>query len=432
MEHEFNLLPPDTSGLLSSMTGLYHSPNSTENLVSTDPLFNFSLHEAIEILKEHQRTEKVLVPDTEIVIIIVYSVLMTSGVVSNALVCFVVARQCARKHHQAGPSPRNMYIVNLAVADLALCLVCMPFTLVSLLKRRWTLGLTLCKLVPALQGANIMVSAGTITAIALDRYFTIVQTPRGGVCRTARCSVASTIVLIWSLSFLSMVPLLIYQEVETVRLGGLVVYEACLERWPSRAAQAGYTLAISVAQFAFPVLVLSTIHARISSYLRLHLSSPPVDSSCKRARREWRRNRRTMMILSCIAIVFALSWLPMTAFNLLIEFQPGLLTPPRTLYLVFALCHIMAMSTAVTNPLMYGWLNTNFRREFRFLGGSDKSSEKKRRAANRNRRISAPQSIVIRHDRRTSMTCFTTITSSNTTRPSTTLTLLPHSSVDNL
>uniref|UniRef100_T1HXX4 G_PROTEIN_RECEP_F1_2 domain-containing protein n=2 Tax=Rhodnius prolixus TaxID=13249 RepID=T1HXX4_RHOPR len=172
MDHEYNLLPPDASGLLSSVPGLHLTGGNTTtefNQRSLDPIFNFSYHEAIEILREHQRTEKVLVPDTEIVIIIVYSVLMTSGVVSNALVCFVVARQCARKHHQAGPSPRNMYIVNLAVADLALCLVCMPFTLVSLLKRRWTLGLVLCKLVPAVQGANIMVSAGTITAIALDR-----------------------------------------------------------------------------------------------------------------------------------------------------------------------------------------------------------------------------------------------------------------------
>lgn len=79
-----------------------------------------------------------------------------------------------------------------------------------------------------------------------------------------------------------MVPLLIYQEVEIVRLGGLIVYEACIERWPSRAAQGAYTLSISVAQFAFPVFVLSTIHARISSYLRLHLSTPPVDPSSKR------------------------------------------------------------------------------------------------------------------------------------------------------
>lgn len=157
------LLPADASGLMAAVAGM--APQNA----SAEPLFNFSMKEALEILQEHQRNEKVLVPTTEIVIIIVYSVLMTAGVFCNALVCFVVARQCARKHHQAGPSPRNMYIVNLALADLLLCLVCMPFTLVSILKRRWTLGLLLCKMVPAIQGANIMVSAGTISAIALDR-----------------------------------------------------------------------------------------------------------------------------------------------------------------------------------------------------------------------------------------------------------------------
>lgn len=162
------LLPADASGLMAAVAaGL--APQATLPNGSDPILFNFTIKEALDIIMEHQRTEKVLVPNTEIIIIIVYSVLMTSGVFCNALVCFVVARQCAKRHHQAGPSPRNMYIVNLAVADLALCLVCMPFTLVSILKRRWTLGLLLCKAVPALQGANIMVSAGTITAIAMDR-----------------------------------------------------------------------------------------------------------------------------------------------------------------------------------------------------------------------------------------------------------------------
>ncbi|XP_014291375.3 neuropeptide F receptor [Halyomorpha halys] len=414
------LLPADASGLMAAVAGM--SPQNT----SSEPLFNFSMKEALEILQEHQRNEKVLVPTTEIVIIIVYSILMTAGVFCNALVCFVVARQCARKHHQAGPSPRNMYIVNLALADLLLCLVCMPFTLVSILKRRWTLGLLLCKMVPAIQGANIMVSAGTISAIALDRYFTIVQTPRGPVCRTARCSVAATIATIWSLSFLLMIPLLMYQEVDIVTAGDLVLYEACIERWPSRTFQASYTIVISVAQFLLPVLVLSIIHAKISSYLSLHLSSPPVDPSCKRAKREWRRNRRTMMILSCIAVVFALSWLPMTAFTIIFEFHPFLIKPTSTLYLVFALCHVTAMSTAVTNPLMYGWLNTNFRREFRVLGST--GVEKAREAR---RRLSTAHSVALRHDRRTSVTCFTTMTSSNT-RPSTSVTLLPQAAMETI
>lgn len=88
---------------------------------------------------------------------------MVSGLTANLLVSFVVARR-PQMH-----TPRNLYIVNLTVSDMTLCLICMPFTLVGILGRQWSLGLTLCKLVPLIQGTNIMVSVGTITVIALDR-----------------------------------------------------------------------------------------------------------------------------------------------------------------------------------------------------------------------------------------------------------------------
>lgn len=80
-------------------------------------------------------------------------------------------------------------------------------------------------------------------------------------------------------------------------------------------------------------------------------------------RRELSRNKRTMWILSSIAVVFALSWLPLTLFTLLVEFQPHLIDSSDALYKAFAIVHMMAMSTTCTNPLLYGWLNTNFRRD---------------------------------------------------------------------
>jgi uncharacterized membrane protein YgcG len=140
-----------------------------------------------------------------------------------------------------------------------------------------------------------------------------------------------------------------------------------------------------------------------------------------------------MLILSCIAIVFALSWLPMTAFTLLVQFHPGLVTSASTMYLTFAICHMTAMSTAVTNPLLYGWLNTNFRREFRGLGGGGGGGGQggggqgdKARQGRKNGTTGA----LVRPDRRISMTCFTTMTSSSHTRPSTTLTMLTHGNAD--
>jgi len=93
------------------------------------PLFNFSLDEALQILlSEKQREDRDLGIHAEVALIIVYAVLMVAGLVTNLLVSFVVARR-AQMH-----TARNLYIVNLTVSDITLCVICMPSTLVALLR----------------------------------------------------------------------------------------------------------------------------------------------------------------------------------------------------------------------------------------------------------------------------------------------------------
>lgn len=78
-------------------------------------------------------------------------------------------------------------------------------------RRQWTLGSTLCKLVPALQGTNIMVSVGTITAIALDRYLTIVRHCRRDGRLQTRRRVMISIALIWLLAAAVTAPVCYFQ-----------------------------------------------------------------------------------------------------------------------------------------------------------------------------------------------------------------------------
>ncbi|KAG8287364.1 neuropeptide Y receptor activity protein [Homalodisca vitripennis] len=172
--------------------GSYYDDYSTDSFNYSESVFNFTPKEFFRVFHEHRQSRRILFPDAEIVLIVFYSILITSGVVSNALLCFVVARQCSRRTiSNSGPTPRNLYIVNLAVADLGLCLLVMPFTLVSLLRMRWTLGVVMCKMVPVAQGTNITVSAGTISAIALDRCYFLSQLSEpinSGICLSVRLS----------------------------------------------------------------------------------------------------------------------------------------------------------------------------------------------------------------------------------------------------
>jgi neuropeptide Y receptor len=92
-------------------------------------LFNFSFDEAMRILlSETKREGRDLGGHAEMALIIVYALLMVAGLVTNLLVSFVVARR-AQMH-----TARNLYIVNLTVSDITLCVICMPSTLVAILR----------------------------------------------------------------------------------------------------------------------------------------------------------------------------------------------------------------------------------------------------------------------------------------------------------
>lgn len=63
-----------------------------------------------------------------------------------------------------------------------------------------------------------------------------------------------------------------------------------------------------------------------------------------------------------VAVVFTVSWLPLAVFSLAAD----LMTPAmssRQLYVALAICHLTAMTSAVSNPIIYGWMNSNIRNE---------------------------------------------------------------------
>jgi len=101
---------------------------------------------------------------SQTVLITLFALLIVFGAAGNSLVCFVVARNPAMR------TPRNIFIINLAISDLTLCLFTQPFNLMKVLMPVWRLGRFMCKFVPMCAGANVFVSTISITAIALDRF----------------------------------------------------------------------------------------------------------------------------------------------------------------------------------------------------------------------------------------------------------------------
>jgi len=79
------------------------------------------------------------------VLIAMHSVVFVVGLIGNALVCMAVYRNHSMR------TVTNYFIVNLAVADLLVLLICLPPSVLWDVTETWFLGLKLCKAVPYLQ-----------------------------------------------------------------------------------------------------------------------------------------------------------------------------------------------------------------------------------------------------------------------------------------
>jgi hypothetical protein len=82
---------------------------------------------------------------------------------------------------------------------------------------------------------------------------------------------------------------------------------------------------------------------------------------------ESRRRMKMNVLLTFIAVIFAASWLPLNLFNILSDSKMSIIKPGSVYYIINAVCILFGMSSAVSNPFLYGFLNENFKREYRKL-----------------------------------------------------------------
>ncbi|KAG1651878.1 Neuropeptide F receptor [Nymphon striatum] len=295
-------------------------------------------------------------------ILVIYCFLIFIGAIGNLMVCVAVIRKPQMK------TARNVLIVNLAVSDIILCLITMPFSLIEIITKHWTLGSILCKTSGMLQAVSIFVSTTNITAIAVDRYKLIMYPTRNCISSS---SATATVVFIWVLSILMACPLFIFRNLKhnDINLPGLKSVDSCWEDWPIEHGRAIYSVCTMVFQYLFPISALIIIHFRICNRLenrliqRLHNNSSRTSNYSAASVARISRKRKTNQLLIAIACIFAMTWLPLNILNLVSDFG-AVFENRETFNIVFAICHMIGMTSACSNPILYGWLNENFQKEF--------------------------------------------------------------------
>ncbi|XP_063388367.1 orexin receptor type 2-like [Cydia fagiglandana] len=349
-----NVITDETNAINRTDDNQIGAPNVT---CRGDPAYcNISKEEYIDMLNNY-----IFPKPHEWGLIATHSVVFVVGLVGNALVCIAVFRN---------PSMRGSVtyrcLVNLAVADFLVILLCLPPTVVWDVTETWFLGEILCKTLVYFQSVSVTVSVLTLTFIALDRYYAIVHPFSHRQQNEPIVHVKTTICIIWIVSLLFNCPDLIsLTTVQQPLRFDLPHMVQCQPTWSAHADLVWHVIKI-VFMYAVPLVLLGGAYSLI--ILELWKSEKfPGQANCKHINENKRKSRRKVAkMLVAVVVMFAICYLPVHTLSLLR--YTGVLDRVNNNDIISSLAlvsHIMCYVNSAINPVIYNFMSEKFRHEFK-------------------------------------------------------------------
>ncbi|XP_044736737.1 prolactin-releasing peptide receptor-like [Chrysoperla carnea] len=286
----------------------------------------------------------------QVVFFILYTTIFVLGLFGNILVVFVVLRSKSMQ------TVTNLFIANLALSDILLCALAVPFTPLYTFLGKWVFGRIICHLVPYAQGTSVYISTLTLTSIAIDRFFVIIY-PFHPRMKLSTC--IAIIVGIWIISFVATIPYGLYMNYK-----GKDNIFYCEEIWPSERFRKVFGTSTAIVQFWIPFIVIAICYICVSLRLNDRAKAKPGSKNSKKEEADRERKKRTNRMLIAMVAIFGISWSPINLINIVNDFYVCI-GFWKYYHLCFFLVHCLAMSSTCYNPFLYAWLNENFRKEFK-------------------------------------------------------------------
>ncbi|NWR63100.1 AGTR2 protein, partial [Bucorvus abyssinicus] len=282
-----------------------------------------------------------------------FSVVFVLGLLGNSVVVVVLCR------HSGPKTVANIYIFNLAVADL-LCLATLPFWATYYAQGyNWLFGSLMCKISSSVLCLNMFASIFFITCMSVDRYRAIVH-PIRSQRRTLQQAYFVALVM-WGLACLSSLPTFYFRDTHYIESLGV---DACIMDFPHE-NYAKWSVATAFLKNALGFFIPLTVITMCYIWIRRHLLKA----------QEFGKNKQKMdkvlKLVAAVVAAFLISWLPfhvLTFLDALAHLNvinncdvTGIIDTT----LPFSIC--MAFANSCINPLLYCFIGNQFQEKLHRL-----------------------------------------------------------------
>lgn len=330
--------------------------------------------EALKMLNGTMSNDPIKFREVQALFMVIYTVIFVLGIFGNTLICYIVCR------NRTMQTVTNFFIMNLALSDILLCALCVPFTPLYTFLETWVFGTIMCHIVAPATSVSVYIHTVTLTSIAIDRFFVIIYPFR------PRMKIATCFIIVcgsWLFSLLSSLPYgFILKHTSRVDNNTNVTDYFCEEEWPDDERRLVYgSITINI-QFVIPFVIIAFCYTKVSMKLNEQARARPGTKNSRKEELDRERKRRTNRMLIAMVSIFGLSWLPLNCINILNDFRTDF-GNWEYYNLCFFISHTLAMMSTCYNPFLYAWLNENFRKEFKQLLPGFDTSRRRRSSADR-------------------------------------------------
>ncbi|KAK7096139.1 dopamine receptor 1-like [Littorina saxatilis] len=272
------------------------------------------------------------------------SVLVVAAVVGNLLICIAVCRdkRLWKKSY--------FFMVSLAVADLLIGLVVMPFAIYNDMHGHWIFGVSFCNMWIF---SDIMCSTASILnlcVLAIDRYIHIRKPFQYDEWVTS-ARTAGVIATVWVVAIL--VASAHGAKLHSMKDNGLCLF----------IINPAFVVVASAISFYLPSIFMVTLYSKLFAHARYHANiirgSITPDTTSVVRKSYIRQDLKAAFTLAVILGTFLGCWLPFFIAIIIVAYCPTCISPTTSKVVTWC-----GWLNSCLNPIIYSVFNTEFRAFF--------------------------------------------------------------------
>ena len=286
----------------------------------------------------------------------IFCVVVILGCLGNTLVVIVVLKN--RDHFR---NTTNLFILNLAIADMLFLIFCVPFHAIVYTVPDWPFGDFMCKFVHLVQYSSMVSSILTLVAMSLDRYLAVGHPIKTKHLRTPWIALFISVIT-WLIAITIALPWPIVYTVRVYHNHGPIAITVCADDWGGMLSyKPTYFLLLFIFTYALPLFAIFVL-----SVLMIHqlwvIHGPASEGI--RHRQSLTAKRKVTRLIIVVVLVFGICWLPKHICWLWINYFPKYVPFTYTFYYWSITTHILSYANSSMNPVIYAFLSSQFRKGF--------------------------------------------------------------------